>query len=275
MGPTPPLQQRAVGSTHPWCGGLSRGRQCRYAPDRCGRRGTTAFARGKVVTPAEKHKDSITGAVESSEDGMSQGEDYPNPLPPDAPEDEHKRVAYFHAAKCAHRAVLEGERPLADYMALPVSQYSVLDAKQVERLDESTFKCHVGAIRFFGFIVKPIVTVDVRTDAAGCFINMLDCELDGSDVVRAASDAFGARMRNRVTWEQDGDEKRITSDTTVDIGIVVPKWFSLVPVSFVEKMGSGIVGQVLRISVPRFLHQLDKDYRSWAAGDDSRQPMES
>ena len=92
--------------------------------------------------------------------------------------------------------------------------------------------------------------------------------------MRAANSAFDARMKNRVTWEKEGDEKRITSDTAVDIAIVVPKWFSLVPVPFVETVGNGIVGQVLRVSVPRFLHQLDKDYRSWAAGDDSRKPVE-
>lgn len=35
----------------------------------------------------------------------------------------------------------EGKRPLREYMGLPPSQYSVLDAQTVTRIDDNTFKC--------------------------------------------------------------------------------------------------------------------------------------
>lgn len=195
-------------------------------------------------------------------------------MPPNATEEDRKRIAYFSAEKAGKRTIQEGQRPLADYMALPVGQYSILDANQVERLGDSTFKCYVDAVNFFGFVVKPIVTVDVKANKSGCYIKMLDCELDGSDIIRAGNDRFDAKMWNRVTWEQKGDEKRITSDTGIDIAVLVPRMFSLVPIPIVERVGSSILRQVLNLSVPRFLQQLDKDYRVWSAGDDTRQPVD-
>lgn len=36
-------------------------------------------------------------------------------------------------------------------MTLPASQYSVLDAKRIERIDDDTFRCYVGGISFLNF----------------------------------------------------------------------------------------------------------------------------
>ncbi|CAD7701883.1 unnamed protein product [Ostreobium quekettii] len=232
-------------------------------------------ATAPAAVKAENVEDGATNSADAGDSRPTRPtEDEPYPLPEDAPEEKRKRVAYFHAAKSGKREVEEGERQLADYMALPLSQYSVLDAKRVERLDESTFKCYVSGFRFFGFVVEPIVTVDVKTSNRGCFIRMLDCELDGSSMVKAANEAFDARMSNNVTWEQEGDQKRLLADTEVKVAILIPKAFALTPVSLVESVGNAIMGQVLRIAVPRFLRQLDKDYTIWAAGDDSRKPVE-
>ena len=38
-------------------------------------------------------------------------------------------------------------------MSLPASQYSVLDANRIERLDADTFKCYVGNVKIFNFEV--------------------------------------------------------------------------------------------------------------------------
>lgn len=38
-------------------------------------------------------------------------------------------------------------------MTLPASQYSVLDAKRIERIDDATFRCYVGGISFLNFKV--------------------------------------------------------------------------------------------------------------------------
>ena len=55
----------------------------------------------------------------------------------------------------------------AAYMTLPASQYSVLDAKQIERIDDSTFRCYVGGLRFLGFTIDPVLTVSVDVTEKG------------------------------------------------------------------------------------------------------------
>ena len=62
-------------------------------------------------------------------------------------------------------------------MALPASQYSVLDAQKIERLDDSTFRCHVGRIGFFKFAVEPVLTVSVIVEPEGPIVKLLDTKV--------------------------------------------------------------------------------------------------
>lgn len=65
----------------------------------------------------------------------------------------------------------------AAYMTLPASQYSVLDAKQIERIDDSTFRCYVGGLRFLGFTVDPVLTVSVIVTDKGPTVRLLSTEV--------------------------------------------------------------------------------------------------
>ena len=71
----------------------------------------------------------------------------------------------------------------AEYMTLPASQYSVLDAKKIERLDEETFVCHVGGLKFFNFEVEPVITVSVTVLERGPTVRLLSCKVRVSLVV--------------------------------------------------------------------------------------------
>lgn len=81
-------------------------------------------------------------------------------------------------------------------MALPASQYSVLDGAKVERLTDDTFRVNVSGFSFFSFEVEPILTVSVQPTDAGCRIEMLACKLAGSRIVEAQNNKFSARMVN-------------------------------------------------------------------------------
>jgi hypothetical protein len=61
----------------------------------------------------------------------------------------------------------------ADYMALPASQYSVLDAQKIERLDDDSFRCYVGGLKFFGLRVEPVLTVSVFVGIKGPTVKLL------------------------------------------------------------------------------------------------------
>ena len=73
----------------------------------------------------------------------------------------------------------------AEYMALPASQYSVLDAEKIERLDDSTFRCHVGRIGFFSLAVEPVLTVSVVVEPEGPIVKLLNTKVG---LQRSASD---------------------------------------------------------------------------------------
>ena len=187
-------------------------------------------------------------------------------------------------------------------MALPVSQYSVLDARRIERLGENRFRCFVDGVRLFSFRVEPVVDVevDVSPDGRGPTVRLLGARLEGSRAAVAASDAFEVTMANAVRW-MTGEEKRekmggaaagaagagagaagagaagagakeqdegsllhLTSATEIELRIEVPSWFRLVPLPAVERAGSRVMQRVLDVAVPRFLDQLARDYGLWS-----------
>lgn len=181
-------------------------------------------------------------------------------------------------------------------MCLPASQYSVLDGRKVERVDDTTFRCHVGQLRFLSWEVEPVITVRVQVEPEerGCTISLLGCKLQGSSFVNDINDRFTATMTNVVRCRDaqpgEGDEeeggqeagaqggrgavmKEISSDTTIQVTAEVPAWCSFLPVSSISGVGSGVVQGVLNAMVPRFLQQLQRDYGLWASGDDSRRPV--
>ena len=55
---------------------------------------------------------------------------------------------------------------------------------------------------------------------------------------------------------------------------IVPRWIkALVSIKTFNGLGTRMLAKILDIAMPRFLSQLEKDYHTWASGDDSRKPM--
>ncbi|KAL5679212.1 hypothetical protein ACJX0J_005597, partial [Zea mays] len=146
----------------------------------------------------------------------------------------------------------------AEYMSLPASQYSVLDAERIERVDDSTFRCYVYRFRFFALEVCPVLLVRVDEEPDGCCIRLLSCKLEGSPLVEAQNDKFSASMANRVfcsSKSQDSTLQQLTSDTTIEVAIDIPFPFRAIPVEAIESSGRQVLEQLLRVMLPRFLKQ--------------------
>ncbi|MBA0571658.1 hypothetical protein Golob_002038 [Gossypium lobatum] len=94
-------------------------------------------------------------------------------------------------------------------MSLPASQYSVLDAERIERVDDNTFRCYVYRFKFFNFEVCPVLLVRVEEQPNGCCIKLLSCKLEGSPIVVAQNDKF------------DGKYLSVTSPSNKDIIFLV------------------------------------------------------
>jgi hypothetical protein len=82
-------------------------------------------------------------------------------------------------------------------MALPASQYSVLDGTKVDRLSGDTFRVYVPEFKFFAFEVQPVLTLQVQALERGCLISMLACKLRGSRLIENQNSQFAARMTNK------------------------------------------------------------------------------
>lgn len=170
----------------------------------------------------------------------------------------------------------ELERPLSEYMSLPASQYSVLDAERIEREDENTFKCYVYRFKFFSFEVCPVLLVRVEEQPNGCRIRLLSCKLEGSPIVVAQNEKFSASMVNEVSYsfsDESSTARQLISETTIEVIIDIPFAFRAIPVEIIESTGNKVLQQLLKLMLPRFLSQLAKDYKAWATGDTSRRPL--
>jgi hypothetical protein len=195
------------------------------------------------------------------------------PLASSSSADDHqvkrRRMARLKAQKFSSMVVIELEKPIQTYMTLPASQYSVLDAKKIERIDEDTFRCYVGGLNFLNFKVEPVLTLSVIVGERGPTVRLLETKLEGSKAALEANAKFTATMQNIVEWQQseDDENKYISSDTTIEVTLEIPGWFVL-PTGVVERSGSAVMQKVLDTAVPRFLKQLQSDYEKWSLGQD-------
>ncbi|KAF5799015.1 hypothetical protein HanXRQr2_Chr07g0299741 [Helianthus annuus] len=214
-------------------------------------------------------------ALTSSSDSSS-SDDLPKPPLSVSVDSNSAPKARFVARRTESVSVRPLERPLLEYMSLPASQYSVLDAQRIERIDDNTFRCYVYKFKFFAFEVCPVLLVRVEEQLNGCSINLLSCKLEGSPIVVAQNDKFEASMVNRISCDSNQSSssmQELMSDTVIEVSIDIPFPFRAIPVRTIESSGTRVLEQILKIMLPRFMAQLVKDYEAWASGDTSRQPL--
>lgn len=128
------------------------------------------------------------------------------------------RVVRLSALSNSCHRVRELRRPLGEYMALPASQYSVLDARRVERINEDTFVCYVGHVQFFQFNVEPVLTLRVVVVPMGCEIHLLSCRIAGSKFVEDQNQKFSTTMKNKYARHTHGPARRHDSLTCIGGG---------------------------------------------------------
>ncbi|KAL2554790.1 Uncharacterized protein Fot_08409 [Forsythia ovata] len=179
--------------------------------------------------------------------------------------------ARFVARRTESVSVRQLQRPLIEYMSLPASQYSVLDAERIERVDDITFRCYVYRFKFFAFEVCPVLLVRVEEQPNGCCIKLLSCKLEGSPIVVAQNDKFDASMENKISCDSkqsDSQVQQLTSDAIIEVNIEIPFAFRAIPTQAIESTGSQVLEQILKAMLPRFMMQgfrkqwlafLDKD----------------
>jgi len=181
-------------------------------------------------------------------------------------------------AQCSGtKQVVEGPRSLDAYLALPPSEYSVLDANLIERLNENEFRCEIDPLNFFGNKVIPVlyVRVDVSQDKPMSTISVTKCEIKGSEAALKANGAFTVEADNVVSYEKVSTlVRKMRSDVSLRITAVLPENLPL-PVRLVNRTGNFILQTSLNLITNRFVSILAKDYKQWSVGkNDERKPVE-
>lgn len=235
---------------------------------------STQFRKNPTNFASVSPRNALFGLTSSS--SSSNSDDSPKPSLSVSADSSSAPKARFVARRTESVSVRPLERPLLEYMSLPASQYSVLDAQRIERIDDNTFRCYVYTFKFFAFEVCPVLLVRVEEQPNGCSINLVSCKLEGSPIVVAQNNKFDASMVNRISCDRNQSNSSIQelkSDTVIEVSIEIPFPFQAIPAQTIESSGTQVLEQILKIMLPRFMAQLVKDYEAWASGDASRQPL--
>eukprot|EP01041_Mallomonas_annulata_P007478 gene7478-15306_t len=192
----------------------------------------------------------------------------------DIPINDQRRVCWTASAKGSVR-VKDQLRTVEQYMALPSSEYSVLSADQIERLNDREFKCTLGTMNFFGTKITPVLYVDVNVLPEECksIISVTRAETIGSEIAEKVNGTFSISAVNTVTVGRDGkDRKTLESETSLKIDCVVPS--NSLPLRVVQSGGNFLMQSTLTVIIQAFVRILAADFKRWSAGSDSRDAME-
>mmetsp|Transcript_33925 Transcript_33925/g.34559 ORF Transcript_33925/g.34559 Transcript_33925/m.34559 type:complete len:242 (+) Transcript_33925:106-831(+) len=186
-----------------------------------------------------------------------------------------KRVRWTANSK-GSALVKEGFRTAEEYMALPASEYSVLSAEQIERLNDREFRCILGTMNFFGTKITPILYVDVNVipQEHKSIISVIRAETTGSETAIKVNGTFSISAINTVTVGKDKkDRKTLNSQTELKVDCIVPS-DSRLPLRVIEKGGNFLMQSSLTVILQAFVRILASDFKRWSEGNDSRDALE-
>eukprot|EP00903_Cladosiphon_okamuranus_P011789 g11079.t2 len=189
--------------------------------------------------------------------------------------DNGERIVW-KASKRSRAEVEEGSRKLTDYLALPPTEYSLLDPKMITRLSDETFRMDGATINIVGTKVHPVLFVKVEVQPENNLANIMveKVELEGSEAVRSAGGSFNVTSSTVVSCteiEGAGEVKLMELRTAADIEIelLIPNE-NFIPPGVLRRAGNFVMQRSVDIGLPQFTKFLKRDYSRWAEGDDSR-----
>ncbi|CAM9691610.1 unnamed protein product [Ectocarpus fasciculatus] len=190
--------------------------------------------------------------------------------------DNGERVVWS-ASKRSNVEVGEGTRKLKDYLALPPTEYSLLDPKMITRLSEETFRMDGATMSIVGTKIKPVLFVRVEVQPENSMANIMveRVELDGSEAVRSAGGSFNVSSSTVVSCAKkegtsgDANIMELRASSNIEIELLVPNE-NFVPVGVLRRAGNFVMQRVVDIGLPQFTYFLKRDYARWAEGDDAR-----
>jgi hypothetical protein len=158
----------------------------------------------------------------------------------------------------------EDDELLREYLALPTSEYSLLDEKFVEKISDDTFVVRVPLNDVIGVDLTPaisIVATPHRRDGKVTFV--------GTEAT-LGSPALDELFKLKVVAVLKGRKTSLQARVNVMMALSVPPRLRVIPNPLLGYAGRLITKSVLMATVPNFSSLLVSDYEKWVSEDKRR-----
>jgi len=170
-----------------------------------------------------------------------------------------------------------GPGALDNFMKLPVEQYAVLEASEIQRLGPNLFELKGPRMEFFNIWVEPRLRVTVTQDLGdedtlpSVTLSSDTAEVDGSDFVRSLNSKFNIGWTTKLTWKAaPGSKGEISGDAKLNLDTEVIAPFSLMPRPAFNASVQAVLDSMLPPVLGIFMSRLGQDYTKWASDSDYR-----
>ena len=162
----------------------------------------------------------------------------------------------FSASQRLDLPVEQDREHLADYLQQEERVIAaLLDERQLTKLSPGTYRYTVTSLQVFQLQVKPVVSLEVRTEPGSVQMRALDCELDGLGIVQD----FNLSLDATLVCDSHG----LSGDARLDVQVSQPPLLRLIPRQALEATGASLMSGILLGIKTRVGQQLMADFRSW------------
>ena len=162
----------------------------------------------------------------------------------------------FSASQRLDLPVEQDREHLADYLQQEDRVIAaLLDERQLTKLGPGTYRYTVTSLQVFQLQVKPVVSLEVRTEPGSVQMRALDCELDGLGIVQD----FNLSLDATLVCDSHG----LSGDARLDVQVSQPPLLRLIPRQALEATGASLMSGILLGIKTRVGQQLMADFRSW------------
>ena len=134
---------------------------------------------------------------------------------------------------------------------------SLLDPRQLTRLGPGNYRYTVTSLQVFQLQVKPVVSLEIKTDGGTMHMRALDCELEGLGIV----DDFNLTLEARLNCHDKG----LSGDARLAVQVSQPPLLRLIPRRVLETTGESILSGILLGIKTRVGQQLIADFKRWCS----------
>ena len=179
------------------------------------------------------------------------------------PATQSRWVQWQSTTSCSVPVTTEDEQLLRDYLALPTSQYNLLDPRYVESVSEDTFVVRVPLSDIVGVDLTPAISIVATPHRRVGTVTFVGTE------ATLGSPALDALFKLKVTAVLRGKKASLQSRVNITMALSVPPRLRVIPNPLLGYAGRLITKSVLMATVPNFSNLLVADYGRWGASKGS------